>query len=125
MLFGLENVTYTRATRRVFSDLNVAIADGRTALVGPSGAGKSRMPRQRPCAAALRPERHGRERPHPPTRPMSAASRLSLGQVAAPRGRGAIAAALSIWQHADLQRDIAVASFRRFIHLTAGGYVIK
>src|SRR5436305_14094305 len=43
MLFGLENVTYTRATRRVFSDLNVGIADGTTALVGPSGAGKSTL----------------------------------------------------------------------------------
>ena len=43
MLFGLENVTYTRATRRVFSHLNVGIADGTTALVGPSGAGKSTL----------------------------------------------------------------------------------
>ena len=41
MLFRLENVTYTRAGRRVLSDLNLALADGTTALVGPSGAGKS------------------------------------------------------------------------------------
>lgn len=43
MLFRLENVTYTRAGRRVLSDLNLALADGTTALVGPSGAGKSTL----------------------------------------------------------------------------------
>src|SRR5947207_3962358 len=43
MLFGLENVTYTRAGRRLFSDLNVRLEDGTTALVGPSGAGKSTL----------------------------------------------------------------------------------
>jgi putative ABC transport system ATP-binding protein len=43
MLFGLENVTYTRAGRRLFSDLNVRLGDGTTGLVGPSGAGKSTL----------------------------------------------------------------------------------
>src|SRR5438094_6386494 len=43
MLFGLENVTYTRAGRRLFSDLTVRLNDGTTALVGPSGAGKSTL----------------------------------------------------------------------------------
>jgi ABC-type sugar transport system ATPase subunit len=43
MLFGLENVTYTRAGRRLFSHLNVRLSDGTTALVGPSGAGKSTL----------------------------------------------------------------------------------
>src|SRR5437764_10193252 len=43
MLFGLENVTYTRAGRRLFSELNVRLNDGTTALLGPSGAGKSTL----------------------------------------------------------------------------------
>ncbi len=43
MLFGLENVTYTRAGRRVFSHLNLGIGEGTTALLGPSGAGKSTL----------------------------------------------------------------------------------
>src|SRR5436305_10633370 len=43
MLFGLENVTFARAGRRLFSDLNVRLEDGTTALVGPSGAGKSTL----------------------------------------------------------------------------------
>src|SRR5436305_9580085 len=43
MLFGLENVTFARAGRRLFSDLNVRLNDGTTALVGPSGAGKSTL----------------------------------------------------------------------------------
>src|SRR5438874_2424634 len=43
MLFGLENVTYTRAGRRVLLHLNLRLDDGTTALVGPSGAGKSTL----------------------------------------------------------------------------------
>src|SRR5437764_5834751 len=43
MLFGLENVSYTRAGRRLFSELTVRLEDGTTALVGPSGAGKSTL----------------------------------------------------------------------------------
>ena len=33
--------------------------------------------------------------------------------------------AISIWQHADLERDIGIATIRSFIQLTAIGYVIK
>jgi len=40
MLFGLQNVTYTRAGRLVLADLDLAIGDSTTALVGPSGADK-------------------------------------------------------------------------------------
>ncbi len=43
MLFRLENVTYTRAGRRVFAHLNLGLGDGTTALVGPSGSGKSTL----------------------------------------------------------------------------------
>jgi ABC-type multidrug transport system fused ATPase/permease subunit len=43
MLFGLENVTYTRAGRRLVSDLNVRLEVRTTALVGSSGAGKSTL----------------------------------------------------------------------------------
>jgi putative ABC transport system ATP-binding protein len=43
MLFGIENVTYSRAGRLVLSSLNLSLAEGTTALVGPSGAGKSTL----------------------------------------------------------------------------------
>jgi putative ABC transport system ATP-binding protein len=43
MLFGLENVTYTRVGRRVLSNLTLGLAEGTTALLGPSGAGKSTL----------------------------------------------------------------------------------
>jgi putative ABC transport system ATP-binding protein len=43
MLFLLEDVTYTRADRRVLSNLSLGLAEGTTALVGPSGAGKSTL----------------------------------------------------------------------------------
>jgi putative ABC transport system permease protein len=56
---------------------------------------------------------------------MIAAIHLTLGQVAAALALVALAAAISIWQHADLERDIAVATARSFIQLTAIGYVIK
>jgi putative ABC transport system permease protein len=56
---------------------------------------------------------------------MIAAIHLSLGQVAAALALVAVAAAVSIWQRADLERDIAVATVRSFIQLTAIGYVIK
>ncbi len=56
---------------------------------------------------------------------MIAAIHLTLGQVAAALALVALAAAVSIWQHADLERDIAVATIRSFIQLTAIGYVIK
>jgi len=54
-----------------------------------------------------------------------AAIHLSVGQVAASLALVAIAVAISIWQQADLERDIAVATIRSFVQLTAIGYVIK
>jgi putative ABC transport system permease protein len=54
-----------------------------------------------------------------------AAIHLSLGEVAASLALVAIAALVSIWQRADLERDIAVATIRSFVQLTAIGYVIK
>jgi putative ABC transport system permease protein len=56
---------------------------------------------------------------------MIAAIHLTLGQVAAALALVALAAAVSIWQRANLERDIAVATIRSFIQLTAIGYVIK
>jgi len=50
---------------------------------------------------------------------------VTLGEVAATLVLVAIAAAVSFWQKADLERDIAVAVARSFIQLTAIGYVIK
>ncbi len=43
MLFELEDLTYTRAGRRVLSNVSLALREGTTALVGPSGAGKSTL----------------------------------------------------------------------------------
>jgi putative ABC transport system permease protein len=54
-----------------------------------------------------------------------AAIHPSFGQVAASLVLVGVAAAVSIWQHADLERDIAIATFRSFIQLVAIGYVIK
>src|SRR3989440_783943 len=56
---------------------------------------------------------------------MIAAIHLTLAQVTAALALVGLAAAVSIWQHADLERDIAVATIRSFIQLTAIGYVIK
>lgn len=56
---------------------------------------------------------------------MIAAIHLTLGQVGAALALVALAAAISIWQHADLERDIAIATVRSFIQLTAIGYVIR
>jgi putative ABC transport system permease protein len=56
---------------------------------------------------------------------MIAAIHLSVGQVAVSLALVAVAALVSIWQRADLERDIAVATIRSFIQLTAIGYVIK
>jgi len=55
----------------------------------------------------------------------AAAIHLSLGQVAATLSLVAVAAAVSIWQHADLERDIGIATIRSLVQLTAIGYVIK
>ena len=56
---------------------------------------------------------------------MIAAIHLTLGQVAATLALVAVAALVSIWQRADLERDIAIATIRSFVQLTAIGYVIK
>jgi len=50
---------------------------------------------------------------------------VSLGQVAAALALVAIAAAISFWRRADLERDIATAAARSFVQLTAIGYAIK
>jgi putative ABC transport system permease protein len=54
-----------------------------------------------------------------------AAIEVSLGQVAATLVLVAVAVAVSFWQRADLERDIAVAVIRSFVQLIAIGYVIK
>jgi putative ABC transport system permease protein len=56
---------------------------------------------------------------------MIAAIHLSIGQVAASLALVGVAALVSLWQRADLERDIAIATVRSFIQLTAIGYVIK
>ena len=56
---------------------------------------------------------------------MIAAIHLSIGDVAAALALVAVAALVSIWQRAELERDIAVATVRSFLQLTAIGYVIK
>ena len=56
---------------------------------------------------------------------MIAAIHLSPWQVAASLALVAVAALISLWQRAELERDIAVATVRSFIQLTAIGYVIK
>ncbi len=50
---------------------------------------------------------------------------VSLGEVGASLALIGLAAAISLWRHADLERDIAVATARSFVQLTAIGYAIK
>ena len=56
---------------------------------------------------------------------MSTSIHVSLGQVAASLALVALAAAISFWQQADLERDIGIATVRSFVQLTAIGYAIK
>ena len=56
---------------------------------------------------------------------MIAVIHITLGQVAATLALVAVAVAVSVWQRADLERDIGIAVIRSFIQLTAIGYVIK
>ena len=56
---------------------------------------------------------------------MSTSIHVSAGQVAATLALVALAAAVSFWRKADLERDIGIAALRSFIQLTAIGYVIK
>jgi putative ABC transport system permease protein len=50
---------------------------------------------------------------------------VSLGEVAAAIALAALAAAISFWRDADIERDIGIAVIRSLIQLTAIGYVIK
>ena len=50
---------------------------------------------------------------------------VSLGEVGAAIALAMLAAAVSLWRQADLERDIGIAVARSFIQLTAIGYVIK
>ena len=50
---------------------------------------------------------------------------VSLGEVALALVLVALAAAISLWQRAGVEDDIAVAALRAFVQLTAVGYVIK
>jgi putative ABC transport system permease protein len=50
---------------------------------------------------------------------------ISLGQVAAALALVAVAIAVSVWERTGLERDIAIATGRSFVQLTAIGYVIK
>jgi len=56
---------------------------------------------------------------------VSTSIHVSAGQVAATLALVALAAAVSFWRKADLERDIGIAALRSFIQLTAIGYVIK
>jgi len=54
-----------------------------------------------------------------------AAIHLSLGDVAAALALVAVAAAVSFWRRAELERDLGIAVVRSFLQLTAVGYVIQ
>lgn len=56
---------------------------------------------------------------------MSTSIEVSLGEVAASLALVALAAAISFWRRADLERDIVVATARSFVQLTAIGYAIQ
>ena len=56
---------------------------------------------------------------------MIAAIQITLGQVASTLVLVAVAVAVSVWQRADLERDIGIAVIRSFVQLTAIGYVIE
>lgn len=56
---------------------------------------------------------------------MNVGIELSLGEVAASLVLVAIAAAVSFWRRADLERDIGIAVVRSAIQLIAIGYVIQ
>jgi putative ABC transport system permease protein len=50
---------------------------------------------------------------------------ISLTEVAATLALVAIAAAVSLWRRADLEKDLGIAVLRSFLQLTAIGYVIQ
>jgi putative ABC transport system permease protein len=56
---------------------------------------------------------------------VSTSIQVTLGEVGAAVALAALAAAVSFWRDADLERDIGIAVVRSFIQLSAIGYVIK
>jgi putative ABC transport system permease protein len=50
---------------------------------------------------------------------------VTLAEVGAALVLVALAAAVSLWQRADLERDLGIAALRSFLQLTAVGYVIQ
>ncbi len=56
---------------------------------------------------------------------LSTSIHVSAGQVAASLALVALAAAISFWRRADLERDIGIATVRSFVQLTAIGYAIE
>lgn len=56
---------------------------------------------------------------------MSTSIHVTPGEVAASLALVVLAAAISFWRKADLERDIAIATVRSFVQLTAIGYAIK
>ena len=56
---------------------------------------------------------------------MSGAIDVSLGEVAATLALVAVAAAVSLWRRADLERDLGLAVIRSFLQLTAVGFMIQ
>ena len=56
---------------------------------------------------------------------IAASIHVTLGEVAASLALVAVAAAVSLWRRAELERDLAVAVVRSFLQLTAVGYVIQ
>ena len=55
----------------------------------------------------------------------AASIHISIGEVAASLVLVAVAAAVSLWRRADLERDLGVAVLRSALQLTAVGYVIQ
>ena len=56
---------------------------------------------------------------------MTSSIDVSLGEVAGSLALVAIAIAVSLWRHTDLEKDIGIAVVRSFIQLTAIGFVIE
>jgi putative ABC transport system permease protein len=56
---------------------------------------------------------------------VTTAIHVSVGQVAAALALVGLAVTISFWRHTDLEQDIAVATVRSLVQLTAIGYAIK
>jgi putative ABC transport system permease protein len=56
---------------------------------------------------------------------VSVSIHVTVGEVAASLALVALAAAISLWRRADLERDIGIATVRSLVQLTAIGYAIK